>query len=361
MGRGLRTARRQAVWLVSVSAIALAVASADVHAADLPPRKVIKGPLYIPKDEWSWWLEGGLIQRPNDLQVGFGPALGQINAGPGYEAAIGFDVKPALSPYHFSGQFRYGRNREQTAALSGNPFPITFLTTAFLPALGTLPAIVNAQGVSRIKENHWLADFAVGRDFALGSSMVVTKDPVFVPTGQVQVKLGIRIAELKSESSAAGALAGCLTSLPAALCGATPVIGQVSFQSRSSFLGVGPRLGFDGSQRLGGSWTLDYLAGAAVLFGRRSIDALQFLTATTTFPFALPLNQISALSASSNAAIFNLDAQVGLSYWLTQNFKLTASFRFDGYWNALPVINSGGVTNENRFYYGPMLRATANF
>ena len=40
--------------------------------------------------------------------------------------------------------------------------------------------------------------------------------------------------------------------------------------------------------------------------------------------------------------------------------KLTASYRFDGYWGALKTISTGGaLTNTDRFYNGPMLRFTA--
>jgi hypothetical protein len=71
---------------------------------------------------------------------------------------------------------------------------------------------------------------------------------------------------------------------------------------------------------------------------------------------------VTALSASSTVGVFNLDAQVGISYWLTHNFKLTASYRFDGYFNALTIIESNGALGQqDRFYYGPMLRGTITF
>jgi len=111
-----------------------------------------------------------------------------------------------------------------------------------------------------------------------------------------------------------------------------PVTGNFSFQSRSQFLGVGPRLGVDGSQPLGGSWAFDYLGGVAVLFGNRSLNASQTLFATSVSTATIPSQtSVTALSASGLVGILNLDAQAGISYWLTHNFKLTASFRFDGY------------------------------
>jgi hypothetical protein len=39
--------------------------------------------------------------------------------------------------------------------------------------------------------------------------------------------------------------------------------------------------------------------------------------------------------------------------------KLTGSYRFDGYWGALKTIDANGlVANQDRFFFGPMLRLT---
>ena len=88
--------------------------------------------------------------------------------------------------------------------------------------------------------------------------------------------------------------------------------------------------------------------------------SLTHFCAEVQSPAAGTLN--TAFSNSDFGAVFNLDAQAGFSYWFTRNFKMTASFRFDGYLNALRTVNTAGaIVNENRFYYGPMLRATVTF
>ncbi len=139
----------------------------------------------------------------------------------------------------------------------------------------------------------------------------------------------------------------------------TKVNGAFSFQSRSRFLGVGPRLGIDGSNPLGGSWAFEYIGGVAVLFGQRKITASQALSATDSFGTDFVAGQPTAIDKSEFAAVFNLDAEPGISYSFTPAFKVTASFRFDGYWSALKVIEADGtIGNQNRFFYGPMLRAT---
>ncbi|MGA8616548.1 MAG: Lpg1974 family pore-forming outer membrane protein [Xanthobacteraceae bacterium] len=179
---------------------------------------------------------------------------------------------------------------------------------------------------------------------------------------EMEAQLGVRVAEITSTASAAGTLQGCVETTTNTFPFCTHATGNFSFQSRSQFLGVGPRLGVDGSQPLGGNWAFEYLGGVAVLFGNRSLNASQSLFVTTATPFVPTQSSVTALSVSSTVGIFNLDAQAGISYWLTNNFKLTASYRFDGYWGALTILEPDGAPGQqDRFYYGPMLRGTVTF
>ena len=60
-------------------------------------------------------------------------------------------------------------------------------------------------------------------------------------------------------------------------------------------------------------------------------------------------------------AVFNADASLALSY-LFGSTALSAGFRFDGYWSALKTSDpSGGLSNVNRFYYGPFVRLSEHF
>jgi hypothetical protein len=339
-------AARKSGLLASASMIAMAVACTDVSAADLPVFPTKAPP--IVKDQWTWWVEGGFTGPPaGDPSIGLlVPAIASFRPGAGWEAAIGFDYKRAeWSPYHISMQFRYGENNGGSSGFNGGPFPITLVTLTGSPT----PANVFAQGSDRSKENHWLVDFAVGRDFALGS-------------GIVQGKLGIRVAEITSTAAGNGKLWGCLATTPiSAFPFCTQVNGDLAFQSRSRFLGVGPRVGVEGSEPLGGSWVFEYLGGAAVLFGDQTFSATQMLNAVSTGG-AVIVTPNTTLSQSGAAAVFNLDAQIGISYRFTRNFKLMASYRFDGYWGALKGLETNGsIGNQDRFYYGPMLRATFTF
>lgn len=68
------------------------------------------------------------------------------------------------------------------------------------------------------------------------------------------------------------------------------------------------------------------------------------------------------MTSSDTAAVFNVDAQAGLSYWFSPSTKISASYRFDGYFHALRATGpTSQVVNVDRFYNGPMLRLTSKF
>lgn len=200
-----------------------------------------------------------------------------------------------------------------------------------------------------MKEDHWLLDFAVGRDFGLGAS-------------KAQWTVGVRVADLRAKLTANGTFAAVahITTVTTPF----PANGSFTGQQKSSFFGVGPRLGVEGETPLGGNWALDWQAGVAGLFGQRKLDRTFAANATaatlggTVVNFAAGGTQ----SSSSNAVVFNPDGQLGLSYWFNPNLKLTASYRVDAYFGALRTFDSAGnIVNADRIYQGPMLRLTSKF
>jgi len=94
------------------------------------------------------------------------------------------------------------------------------------------------------------------------------------------------------------------------------------------------------------------------LFGERTV--------TLTIPTPV-LNG----SVSDSPAVFNVDAEAGLSYWFNPTLKITASYRFDEYFKALKTDSVSNVllttgpqfttSNIDRIYSGPMLRLTSTF
>ena len=312
--------------LAGVSAVAITAAAPSAGAADLNKPVPMKAPPALPvaKDTWTWWIEGGAFNTSGGT-VSFGP-IGGIKPGWGPEGAVGFDWQP-FAPMHVVGQFRYG-----SASKSGGAFNFAGST----PSGGSS---FNVAGSQHIREDHWLIDFGIGRDFGLGNSNAMWT-------------LGIRVADLRAKLTASGNFTAT-TFTPPSGGGASVknvIKGSFSTEQKTSFIGAGPRFGVQGDIPLGNQWSIDWLAGAAVLFGERSVTLS--VPAVTSF----------GASVSDTAAVFNVDAQAGLSYWFTPATKITASYRFDGYFKALKTVDSNvNPTNIDRFYSGPMLRLTTKF
>lgn len=307
----LKNQNMRTLLLAGVSVIALSVASPEVRASDMPTRPAIvtKAPPAVVLPTWTFYLEGAGFWTGGDSPFG----ASQLRPKFGWEAAAGIDYRFAASPWHISVDFRYGRARDRR--LSG-AFSATYAGTTTYAGAATV----------RHKESHWVADFAIGRDVGIGS-------------GQHQAKLGIRIAELKGKTNAAGTFT-------------TPTTYSFAASFRSKFLGVGPRLGLQGSFPLQGPWSLDYAGGVAILYGNREFDVSVTLVGAGT----------ASASFDSKAWIPNADVWAGLSYAFTPNFKLTAGYRFDGYWDAMRMLNSSlAVVNNDRFFHGPFIRATARY
>lgn len=221
---------------------------------------------------------------------------------------------------HVVGQFRYG------AATKSKTTNVSFISG---------PSTITVGENQNLREDHWLIDFGIGRDFGLGNTHAMWT-------------LGIRVADLRSKLNVTANIA---------TVGPTPSPTTITAQERSTFVGAGPRFGVQGDFPLGNQWSVDWLAGAAVLFGERS------LTITTNTPFAG--------SQTDTPAIFNVDAQAGLSYWLTPNMKFTVGYRYDEYFRALKTLTvtnaftsaapTVAVKNIDRSYSGPMVRLTTKF
>jgi opacity protein-like surface antigen len=331
--------------LAGVSALAIAAVQPKIAlAADLParPAMVTKAPPATFRDRWSWWVEGGANALAGDPGVagliGFDVDAKQW----GWEAAIGFEYRPSMSPWIWSAQFRYGQHGNGSA--SNNP-------VAVFQGNLTTPVIAGSNSANR-KEHHWLADFMVGRDLGLGQ-------------GQQVAKFGVRVAEIRGKTTGSARWNNVPVSAIASCTGTPSYCGSEvrDYTQTNQFLGVGPRLELSGAIPLGEAWSLDYMAGVAGLYGRRKVNQNVAISNPTVPTFTGPAVLVSGgpigVSSSSNGFVFNLDAMLGFSYAITQNASLMVSYRFDGYWNALRGYDSNGnVENLNRFYHGPMVRFT---
>jgi hypothetical protein len=162
------------------------------------------------------------------------------------------------------------------------------------------------------KDPYGFADYSIGRTLGFGREYGL---------GNVQATFGMRMAE------------------PLASNGFTP-----SFDPRR-YVGVGPRVGFEGNSPLQSSWEVEWHVGAALLFGDRTFDTNGGV-ANPVLPNYL-----------NGGSVVNVDGLLGLSYWFDTASKLTLAYRAD-YFKGSPAWNISGaaVDNGDRIGHGPSIR-----
>ncbi|QOZ47376.1 hypothetical protein XH89_30740 [Bradyrhizobium sp. CCBAU 53340] len=278
------------------------------------------------------WIEGGAIWSGGDPVFsnysGNNNVTGVFDLTPkvGWETAVGFDHRFAGSFWHIGGQFRYGEGGKtdgtRTIGFSGGG----------LTGTQTLGAAY--------KETHWLADLAVGRDIA-------GRGP-----DALQLKAGLRIAEFAVRSSTSNVQAATAPGISAT---------QSNFDdTRASFLGAGPLIGLEGSVRFAGQWSFDYSGDVALLLGRQQSQ----ITARSLFVGSPPPTVIDQIATGSDrlfAGALSADIQVGVSYWVTQNLKLGASYRLDAFVNVFNETGSSNAGFTPDRTHGPRVTLTGQF
>jgi hypothetical protein len=304
--------------LVGVSVLALTIATPELaKPADLPTKAPILRAAPTPQPIVTMFVEGGPMWTSGGSINYFDPAFGfsrGFGTPPvGWTIAGGVDYQFAASPWHISFDFRYGKSGKRTHSN--------------FAAFGYESGSASSQATHR--EQHWVADFMVGRDIGLGH--------------QSQLKVGLRVADLRATTDFNGAYVSYLGSSYG-----------YSFTQRSKFLGFGPRAAIAGVFPIMGPWSIDYGAGIAVLYGTRELNVSgSSCAACTPFPVG---------SFDSRGWVPNVDASIGLAYAFTPSVKASVGFQFDYYWNALRTfdVNQNPV-NIDRNYYGPFVRLTGKF
>jgi hypothetical protein len=353
--------------------LAGAAFTAPSYAADLP----LKAPPPPVPGLLTFWGEGGAIWSGGDpvsrdfnlidptrlfaLFGGGGGVPAHFNQDPkiGWEAAAGFDYRFANSPWHVSGQFRYGESGKtsNSAATSGQ------VPAAVLALFGggngpIFSSIGGSESVSdTYKETHWIADAAVGYDIATSGR------------SYLQLKGGIRVGEFTTKDNSSDATTiffNFPAPLPPPFSTSSITINTLNTSDvRNNFLGAGPLIGMEGSVRFMGNWSFDYKGDMAILFGSQHGQGT-FTTTTSATPAIL--NQFTAggniatATADRFAYVLSPDVQVGIGYWFTPMVKLAASYRLDAMIN---VQNTRGAASApllpNRYWHGPRLTLTAAF
>jgi hypothetical protein len=325
----------------------------DAYAADIPG--YYKAPPPAERGLLKLWAEGGAIWSGGDpiysffnrTTLGSGgnslsgsiPGNFALTPKPGWEAATGFDYRFAASPWHVSGQLRYGEARQSASAL--------FSSSIIVPDVPPFTVISSDSPRADYKETHWLADMALGRD-------IIGNGPY-----AMQFKFGVRAAELRGATIASNTRAVVVVGSGVFFSDVENVLQQ------SKFLGAGPRVGIDGSAPIGMGWTFDYLGDVAALFGTQRFQRTSSFDSPILLnnPVSIPPPVIDA--TQKFGTVFNSDIQLGVSYWINQNLKISASYRLDAFFN---VLNTLDVKNDptklqpiDRYIHGPRLAVTGQF
>lgn len=324
--------------LGGVSALAvMAALPIPAQAADLRP-KAYQAPLAPqPVSPWTVWLEGGAqgVSGGDSSISGLTPPFTPGKKTWGWSGAIGVDYR--LDPFwHVSADFRYGQNKSRTT----NGIQTGSLCVGSVSGHCSVTKTAAGATSATRKESNWLADFMVGRDLGLGG-------------GPLQIKFGLRVAQIRGTTDGAGLLATTLTP--------SPSNAKFTYHQTNRWTGAGPRLAVEGSAPLTGSWSLDYMGGIAVLFGQQSVQQTASATKSISTNVCVAGCPVAAAFVSDNA-VFNADGMLGIGYAFTPASKLSLNYRVDYYNDALKVLNSVGVaSNASRLYHGPNLRLTVNF
>ncbi len=319
----------------------------EAYAADVPV--YAKAAVPVERGQLRLWGEGGAIWSGGDpiesfyqhIDLTFNSVSNEQRFFPlvpkvGWEAATGFDYRFGGSPWHVSGQFRYGEARTSVSSSDS-------ASVLIAPLPGTLVTVTNDERATH-KETHWLADLAFGRDVIGGAA------------DALQLKFGVRVAELRAETN--------LRNMGTESGNGITFVGAALESQQHRFLGAGPRLGVEGSAPMGHGWSFDYLGDMAVLFGTQNFQRIQTFNASVQgVPF--DVGSPPADTVDKFGTVFNPDIQLGVSYWMTQSAKVSLSYRLDAYFNVLYALDAQNDPTRlhriDRYTHGPRLAVTAQF
>jgi len=355
--------------------------------------------------EWSggpWWTGartdqtgpfpliielGGQVQRYKapyaslapDFAGAFSAALDPLAAqhrdldwGDGREMRLSY--RPGAGPWSVIADFRYGKTNTGTTRLHAQEdaqparcivpgLPVCDPTYAgFNPA--ALKTGINASDSSaREREEHQLADFAVGRDVGLG----------LFARGRSTLSGGLRYAQLKSTTAAQMDGVPDLTFYDGWIFGnATLHHYGASIDASREFKGVGPEVTWSASQHLlgnvnTGNVDIDWSITGGVLFGKQKTNVTgdrgeayftgKYYDSTRYQPLAVAPLGIAPRSESVTVPM--LDLSLGLSYEIGR-FKAGAGYRWERYFDVLDV-GYNEHQDAHRTIDGPYFKIAVGF
>jgi hypothetical protein len=350
-------------------------------------------------DEPQLWIElGGQMTRLDIGQETFSPTFPQkrpsmFAPSTDYEELPHQSVdetgklsfRPSGSDWVLSAGVRYGRSvRKVDKNQQTFPKPVYGTLVSGPQSSIVIPFLYHgplahkfASTQMEARESHVIVDFQVGKDVGLG-----------LFGGSSQIDLGVRFAQFNNKSNIA------LASdpdwhvhykyAPTFWLPIFPKLEGMKFwggegyhnhyatlQSQRNFRGIGPSLSWSGSSpfvgnREDGELTFDYGANVAVLFGRQSAKVSHETRSNyhpETLNYGARGQHVSQVTfpthhtRSRNVVSPNVGAMAGVTYRI-QNFKISAGYRADFFFNAMDGGNDARIS-EKIGNYGPF--ATISF
>ena len=350
-------------------------------------------------DEPQVWIElGGQLTRLDVGQETFSPVFPQqrpamFAPSTDYEELPHQSVdetgklsfRPSGSDWVLSAGVRYGRSvRKVDKNQQTFPKPVYGTLVSGPQSSIVIPFLYHgplahkfASTQMEARESHLTLDFQVGKDVGLG-----------LFGGSSQIDFGVRFAQFSNKSNIALAsdpdwhvhykyAPDFFISLFPKLAGMKFWGGEgyhnhyATLQSQRNFRGIGPSLSWSGSSpfvgnREDGELTFDYGANVAVLFGRQSAKVSHETRSNyhpETLNYGARGQHVSQVTfpthhtRSRNVVSPNVGAMAGVTYRI-QNFKISAGYRADFFFNAMDGGNDARIS-EKIGNYGPF--ATISF
>lgn len=339
--------RNKTVLLTSVSAVAMATAATSAQAQTVP-------------DGFTVSLEGGALFRSNEavqdklgisesaglavpLLLGSGGSVANdVNENIGWRAAIAvgkqidplWDIKLGLALNH------------QFATSSSLDFSFEDIPSA-------------GSGFS------YSGLFEINNDFDYETADL---EIGFRPEGTYNMRLfgGVRGLHYTDSFDKLGDFGGTEY-----LNGSAGSGGSVSYASLGSgeFWGAGPRIGMEGSTRIGDSiFGISGSASAALLFGvARNVSDISVETTGSGFIGSGSGAPVTGLFDEEEwGMVSNFEASLGLDVYLSENATLTVGGRVESVnvlsdFSTTGISGSGGAVSNNRLSFGPTIKLTAGF
>jgi iron complex outermembrane recepter protein len=286
--------------------------------------------------------------------------------------------QPDNSDWSFSAGIRFGRsgNFRHVHHQTYNEFAMTYKYGAALggqSGQAPLPSEMKATDAfadthARRSETHAILDFQAGKDVGLG---------LFGGNASSTVSLGVRIAQFTSKQTfdirarpemhfkyhtfGSFGLPGLEWKLP--YFHSYHATGKAS----RNFRGIGPSLAWSGSAPFAGNvqdgeLTVDWVANAALLFGRQRARVHSFESAhyrTGNFPtgfggertFTAYAPRSGGHDNIRNVTVPNLGGSIGVS-WRLHDFKISFGYRADFFFGAMDT-GIDAIKKSNATFNGP--------